>query len=193
MKHLNKSNFPQCLVKSRWLKDAKDINPASLGKERKCPHSDQVENTRYGGVSTQSNLVAFYASKSGKAYSHAMKVMNQLVIDLKNMTNNELDHPKAKRGNTNLPYHIEDPLPVPTKGRTTQSKASKNKGKKKATDKPRFCKTCNGIGHDSRNCPATKDGVEKSTKRQKNISFVILMIIKDLNIVFFFPYIERNN
>lgn len=52
-KHLNKADFPQCLVKRRWLKDAKIIDPSSLGVERKCPHPDVIENTKYGGISTQ--------------------------------------------------------------------------------------------------------------------------------------------
>ena len=61
--------------------DIKDIDLSSLGKERKFSHPDLVENTRYGGVSTQNNLVAFYANKSGPAYNEAMKVMTQLAID----------------------------------------------------------------------------------------------------------------
>ncbi|PON93685.1 hypothetical protein TorRG33x02_103880, partial [Trema orientale] len=73
MKHLNKAEFPPCLVNNRWLKDAKDIDPSTLGQERKCPHPNVIENTRYGGVSTQSNLAAYYSTKSSQAYNRAMK------------------------------------------------------------------------------------------------------------------------
>ncbi|KAF4352588.1 hypothetical protein G4B88_016767 [Cannabis sativa] len=46
MKHSNKGNFPACLINSRWMKDAKDIDPKSVGKERRCPHPNAVQNTR---------------------------------------------------------------------------------------------------------------------------------------------------
>ncbi|KAF4380102.1 hypothetical protein F8388_018226, partial [Cannabis sativa] len=45
MKHSNKGNFPACLINSRWMKDAKDIDPKSVGKERRCPHPNAVQNT----------------------------------------------------------------------------------------------------------------------------------------------------
>ncbi|KAF4388915.1 hypothetical protein G4B88_019097 [Cannabis sativa] len=91
MKHSNKGNFPPCLINSRWVKDVKDIDPKSVGKERRCPHPNAIQNTRYGRINTQASLVSYYATKSQRAFAKAMTVMSTLVEDLQIMTNNEDD------------------------------------------------------------------------------------------------------
>lgn len=161
MKHLNKADFPEYLVKRRWLRDAKIIDPSSVGSERKCPHPDVVENTRYGGISTQSNLVAFYATKSSKAFNMAMKAMTGLVVELQKMAKEKGDDPISRDQNS-ATLGIKDPAIVPTKGRPTQS-SQRGKRKSTTTIKPRYCKRCHGTGHDSRNCP-TNGGGTKSNK-----------------------------
>ncbi|GMN24292.1 hypothetical protein TIFTF001_047626 [Ficus carica] len=89
----------------------KDIDPSSLGKERKCPHPGVVENTRYGGVSTQSILVAFYATKSRAAFNKAMTVFSDLVMDLKEMAREQGDDPLSKNETAKeMPFAIKDPI-----------------------------------------------------------------------------------
>ncbi|KAM6553750.1 hypothetical protein CsatB_014512 [Cannabis sativa] len=171
MKHSNKGNFPASLINSRWMKDAKDIDPKSVGKERRCPHPNAVQNTRYGRINTQTSLVSYYATKSQRAFTKAMSVMSTLVEDLQNMTNNEDDDD----GNEDfrLTIQINDPKVEANKGRPTKSQSSQrlfaeSGSKIKELSKPRLCKTCICTGHNSRSCPHKQDGGEESSKGQKS-------------------------
>ncbi|GMN66715.1 hypothetical protein TIFTF001_035780 [Ficus carica] len=101
-----------------------NVQPDQLPDYDICKREGVVENTRYGGVSI---LVAFYATKSRAAFNKAMKVLSDLVMDLKEMAREQGDDPLSKNETTKeIPFEIKDPKPVQTKGRPVQFKASQS-------------------------------------------------------------------
>ncbi|XP_030483194.2 protein FAR1-RELATED SEQUENCE 9-like [Cannabis sativa] len=173
MKSLHKHSFQSCLINHRWLKDAKEILPANLGLERKCPHPQMIENSRYGGVTTQTSLVAFYATRSKASFELTMEVLSELLVKLEKIPRDE-DYSQNNADDDEFGDKILDSRVLPTKGRPKLSRACKNsfggssrraqsnsdvraKKKKKLTSAPRYYKICRGTEHDSRNCPQKTD------------------------------------
>uniref|UniRef100_A0A803P5K3 SWIM-type domain-containing protein n=1 Tax=Cannabis sativa TaxID=3483 RepID=A0A803P5K3_CANSA len=173
MKSLHKHSFPSCLINHRWLKDAKEILPANLGLERKCPHPQMIENSRYGGVTTQTSLVAFYATRSKASLELTMEVLLELIVKLEKIPRDE-DYSQNNADDDEFGDEILDSRVLLTKGRPKLSRACKKsfggssrraksnsdvraKKKKKLTSAPRYCKICRGAEHDSRNCPQKTD------------------------------------
>ncbi|XP_062094091.1 protein FAR1-RELATED SEQUENCE 5-like [Humulus lupulus] len=86
-KNLERRSLPICLVNRRWLKDAKEVQLLTQGNERKCPHPEVIENSRYGGVTTQTTITSYIATRSREAFQKAMKVISELNAELeKNAT-----------------------------------------------------------------------------------------------------------
>ncbi|KAM6547356.1 hypothetical protein CsatB_019032 [Cannabis sativa] len=115
MKSLHKHSFQSCLINYRWLKDAKEILPANLGLERKCPHPQMIENSRYGGVTTQTSLVAFYATRSKASFELTMEVLSELLVKLEKIPTDE-DYSQNNADDDEFGDKILDSRVLPTKG-----------------------------------------------------------------------------
>ncbi|KAF4403423.1 hypothetical protein G4B88_008069 [Cannabis sativa] len=124
MKSLHKHSFPSCLINHRWLKDAKEILPANLGLERKCPHPQMIENSRYGGVTTQTSLVAFYATRSKASFELTMEVLLELIVKLEKIPRDE-DYSQNNADDDEFGDEILDSRVLLTKGRPKLSRACK--------------------------------------------------------------------
>ncbi|KAF4396735.1 hypothetical protein F8388_004703 [Cannabis sativa] len=114
MKSLHKHSFQSCLINHRWLKDAKEILPANLGLERKCPHPQMIENSRYGGVTTQTSLVAFYATRSKASFELTMEVLSELLVKLEKIPRDE-DYSQNNADDDEFGDKILDSRVLPTK------------------------------------------------------------------------------
>ncbi|XP_062075477.1 protein FAR1-RELATED SEQUENCE 5-like [Humulus lupulus] len=156
MKNLERRSLPICLVNRRWLKDAKEVQLLTQGNERKCPHPEVIENSRYGGVTTQTTITPYLATRSQEAFQKAMKVISKLNAELEKMPpDEELKHPQNDEGV--FPNNILDSQIKNTKGRPTTASLSKSfsRGAKKRKPKKSLLhyKYCGEVGHDSRNFP----------------------------------------
>ncbi|KAK9139916.1 hypothetical protein Scep_009597 [Stephania cephalantha] len=79
-------------------------------KESKEWHIYMIERTRFDGVMTQANLVAYYSKKSKDAYEKAMKRMNALLLELKDMIYDDyLEVVHYKQMEADLSTIIKDP------------------------------------------------------------------------------------
>ncbi|XP_062119190.1 protein FAR-RED IMPAIRED RESPONSE 1-like [Humulus lupulus] len=95
LKNLERRSLPICLVNRRWLKDAKQVQLLTQGNERKCCHLEVIENSRYGGVTTQTTIMSYLATRSREAFQKAMKVISELNAELEKMPLDEqLKHPQ---------------------------------------------------------------------------------------------------
>ncbi|XP_062103286.1 protein FAR1-RELATED SEQUENCE 5-like [Humulus lupulus] len=125
LKNLERRSLPICLVNRRWLKDAKEVQLLTQGNERKCPHPEVIENSRYGGVTTQTTITSYLATRSREALQKAMKVISELNAELEKMPpDEELKHPQNDEGI--FPNNILDSQIKKTKGRPTTTSLSKS-------------------------------------------------------------------
>ncbi|XP_062118326.1 protein FAR1-RELATED SEQUENCE 5-like [Humulus lupulus] len=171
LKNLERRSLPICLVNRRWLKDAKEVQLLTQGTERKCPHPEVIENSRYGGVTTQTTITSNLATRSREAFQKAMKVISELNAELEKMPpDEELKHPQNDEGV--FPNNILDSQIKKTKGRPTTASLSKSfsGGAKKRKPKKSLlhCKYCGEVGHDSRNCPMQPKSTTKKNGHSKN-------------------------
>ncbi|XP_062103794.1 protein FAR1-RELATED SEQUENCE 1-like [Humulus lupulus] len=176
LKNLERRSLPICLVNRRWLKDAKEVQLLTQGNERKCPHPKVIENSRYGGVTTQTTITSYLATRSREAFQKAMKVISELNAELEKMPpDEELKHPQ---NDGVFPNNILGSQIKKTKGRPTTASLSKSfsGGAKKRKPKKSLlhCKYCREVGHDSRNFPmqpksaTKKNGLSKKKKKKIN-------------------------
>ncbi|XP_062100398.1 protein FAR1-RELATED SEQUENCE 5-like [Humulus lupulus] len=94
-KNLERRSLPIFLVNRRWLKDAKEVQLLTQGNERKYPHLEVIENSRYDGVTTQTTITSYLAIRSREAIQKAMKVVSELNAELEKMPpDEELKHPQ---------------------------------------------------------------------------------------------------
>ncbi|XP_062119083.1 protein FAR1-RELATED SEQUENCE 5-like [Humulus lupulus] len=82
LKNLERRSLPICLVTRRWLKDAKEVQLLTQGNERKCHHPEVIENSRYGGVTTQNTITSYLDTRSREAFQKAMEVISELNAEL---------------------------------------------------------------------------------------------------------------
>ncbi|XP_060958292.1 protein FAR1-RELATED SEQUENCE 5-like [Cannabis sativa] len=156
LKNLEIMNFPTCLVKSRWLNDAKDMQSATLGIERRCPHPEVIENSRYSSVTSQTCITSYLASRSQEAFEKAMSVISNLNAELKKIPPDK-EFNILNKNEGEFPNNILDSKILKTRGRPTIASSSrsspqgKDKNKRKSDD--RHCAICSGTDHDKRNCP----------------------------------------
>lgn len=170
LKSLDRSSLPMCLVNRRWLKDAKDVQLLSEGNEIKCPHPEVIENTRYGGVTTQTSITSYLATRSREAFQKAMKVISELNAELEKIPADE--GLKKHKSNDVHQNHVFDSQIKKTKGRPTIASSSKacvfGGAKKRKPKKTKLhCKNCGEVGHDSRNCPNDPRASTKTKGRKK--------------------------
>ncbi|XP_062100110.1 protein FAR1-RELATED SEQUENCE 5-like [Humulus lupulus] len=78
LKNLERRSLPICMVNRRWLKDAKEVQLLTQGNERKCPHLEVIENSRYGGITTQTTITSYLAIRLREAFQKAMKDISEL-------------------------------------------------------------------------------------------------------------------
>ncbi|KAF4396728.1 hypothetical protein F8388_004696 [Cannabis sativa] len=155
-KNLEIMNFPTCLVKSRWLNDAKDMQSATLGIERRCPHPEVIENSRYSSVTSQTCITSYLASRSQEAFEKAMSVISNLNAELEKIPPDK-EFNILNKNEGEFPNNILDSKILKTRGRPTIASSSrsspqgKDKNKRKSDD--RHCAICSGTDHDKRNCP----------------------------------------
>ncbi|KAM6571041.1 hypothetical protein CsatA_015121 [Cannabis sativa] len=156
LKNLEIMNFPTCLVKSRWLNDAKDMQSATLGIERRCPHPEVIENSRYSSVTSQTCITSYLASRSQEAFEKAMSVISNLNAELEKIPPDK-EFNILNKNEGEFPNNILDSKILKTRGRPTIASSSrsspqgKDKNKRKSDD--RHCAICSGTDHDKRNCP----------------------------------------
>ncbi|XP_062075491.1 protein FAR1-RELATED SEQUENCE 5-like [Humulus lupulus] len=99
LKNLERRSLPICLVNRRWLKDAKEAQLLTQGNERKCHHPEVIENSRYGGVTTQTTITLYLATRLREAFQKAMKVISEFNAELEKMPpDEELKHPQNAEG-----------------------------------------------------------------------------------------------
>uniref|UniRef100_A0A803Q774 Uncharacterized protein n=1 Tax=Cannabis sativa TaxID=3483 RepID=A0A803Q774_CANSA len=141
---------------SRWLNDAKDMQSTTLGIERRCPHPEVIENSRYSTVTSQTCITSYLASRSQEEFKKAMSVISNLNAELEKIPlDKEFNILDKNEGE--FPNNILDSKILKTRGRPTIASSSrsssqgKDKNKRKSDD--RHCAICSGTDHDKRNCP----------------------------------------
>ncbi|KAM6571052.1 hypothetical protein CsatA_015132 [Cannabis sativa] len=80
-----------------------------------CPHPQMIENSRYGGVTTQTSLVAFYATRSKASFELTMEVLSELLVKLEKIPRDE-DYSQNNADDDEFGDKILDSRVLPTKG-----------------------------------------------------------------------------
>ncbi|KAH7857707.1 hypothetical protein Vadar_015598 [Vaccinium darrowii] len=165
MKYEHLLAIPPCLIMQRWTRRARpEAQQPTIGEISRT----LTRTARYGILSSDYNLMSFYASHEEESFQQARQVGEQMTSWTRKRWEMRNNGSKNEVGATSVvasKFGVADPVVVKPKGRPAHNYTSP---KQRA---PRKCKHCKVIGHDKRTCPkllSNKGAIMKTVKRKSD-------------------------